>query len=418
MIRTNVIDPIYHSNARTELRLDVGKVYKGGLRLGNLGCSTVTIPADRFLLYNTTSGVLSLIKNIYLYDGNVLLDQLLEAHHMFAFRAIQNTDLVVDDKNAFNFNMNQQLVALTNSYYVEQDPNGTDTRAKKLDANPMSYYNYAYSDSADTFTGWVNLTAHFEFLKNMQYTLNNSSQSFIDTNVFKNFRVVIEWRSAAELKSCFQGKSTLVSADILRPQLYCDEVVGASLPQSIAFNYDVYELDKLVCGSSAGAGTIPTKARLNGFNGKFLKKLLLMNVDPAELTADANGDGIKCDGSQCFNETLQLYINGEQLFDFNGIDSDSRRLTICSDAWGALNVPLGSYGLMSQDLTPLLTQQVLDLKGRMSYTGCMVGQPITELQVEHKRVVPGPASAFMMFVWGEVPKQISVSNGQYTIKYL
>ena len=115
---------------------------------------------------------------------------------------------------------------------------------------------------------------------------------------------------------------------------------------------------------------------------------------------------------------LQLYVNGETLFDFNGIDSDARRASMLADAWGPLNIPLGSYGLLAQDLNPLLTKEVSDLKGKMSYTGCLVQSKVNELMVEHKRTPTADSPSFIMYVWGEVVKQINVSNGSYMVNYV
>ena len=420
MIKTNVIVPVYHSNSRTELRLDSNRVYAGNLRLGNISCKTTTNPQNKKLMYNSSSGVLSLIENMYLYDGNQLLDQLIGAHHLFAFRTLQKG-------NAFNFNKNQHLIGETNSFYIEQDPNGTEySDHMRIDANPMGSFNFATSSTDDTLSGWLNLTAHFNFLKNMVYNVTESGQQvqkqFIDTNIFKNFRVVIEWRSASEIVSCFQGKTgdTPVSVEILGPRLFCDEAIGAKLPQQLAFQYNVYEVDTLIGNgtSAAAGGVISTKARLNGFNGKFVNKLLLMNINPEKLRDDTGTDGIKCDGSQAYlGEVLQLYVNGETLFDFNGIDSDARRLSFLFYSWGPMTLPLGSYGNMSQDLSKLLTQRVLDMKGRMSYTGCIINDRIVEFAVEHRRTTTAATPSFLMQIWAEIPKQIQVNNGAYNVAY-
>ena len=425
MIKTSVIDPISHSNQRSELRLESGRVYKGSLRLGNLGC-TITNPANTSYLYNTASGVLSLIQNIYLYDGTQLLEQLLDAHHMFAFRNLKNS-LNAKNKNAYNFNINQQLIGLTNSYDIEADPRDLESRPKRVEMIDNAIHTVADDDPDTTFKGWVDLLTHFNFLKNMVYSQDGQQLQLLDTNVFKNFRIIIEWRSAAELVSCFQGTTTALRANILPPELYCDELVGLSLPKNLSFQYDVYELDKLVCVGRANAGDVFTKSRLNGFNGKYLKRLLMANIEPASLTnADAGAvDGIKCDGSKWFNgEILQLYVNGESLFDFNGIDSAARKACILGDSWGTLNLPLLSYNVVPNpvfvsNLDKIVTKTVFNLMGRMNFGGCLVQQRISEFVVEHKRIVAAAADPFLMYLFGEIAKQISMDgNGSYTISYV
>ena len=407
---TNVIEAISHSNARSELRLDTGRVYSGNLRLGNLGCVT----GANSYMYNQTSGVLSLIDNIYIYDGSTLLDQLQSCHNMVAFRNLQQG-------NAYNFNINQQLTATTNAFEIPPDPNGVEIRRKVH--VPRKLVGLATNVLGTTFKGWLNLFSHFNVLQKLQYNMNGQTQSFIDTNVFPNFRIIIEWRSPAELVSCFAGVSTNVVANILPPQLFADEYVGLSLPkEKLAVQYFSYELDKMVCIGSAGAGNLATKSRLNGFNGKFLNKILMMNVDPAQLTNDnATGDnGFKCDCSEMFqSETLQLYINGKTIFDANGIDTDARRLSILTDAWGSLCIAPFSAMYIADTTAAGNINSVANINAisQFGFWGCVVQSNITEFVAEHQRTVPGPAGSFNMYFWGEVVKTLQIENGAYIMAY-
>ena len=75
--RTHIFDAVYHSNDRSELRLDPGRIYSSNLRLGNLG-----VNATMAMNYNPISGVYSLIKNIYLMNNTDIIDQLLDAHQI------------------------------------------------------------------------------------------------------------------------------------------------------------------------------------------------------------------------------------------------------------------------------------------------------------------------------------------------
>jgi hypothetical protein len=415
--KTMVIDPITHSNARTEIRLDQNRVYKGGLRLGNLGCQITTFDRD-FAMYNTASGVLSLIRNIYLFDGNQLLDQLLDAHHMFAFRSFQSKD-GTSNKNAFNYNINQQLIGLTNCYNVQHDPTEISLRPQFIEMMEVS--KLAAKDITQTLRGWLNLNMHFNFLRNMVYTVNGQQDNYIDTSVFKSLKIIIEWRPQAELVSCFQGVTTGIAINILPPELYCDEVYGLSLPQSLQYQFDVYEVDKIVLNPVTMGASALTKARVNGFNGKFVKKLLLMNIDPASLRDDDEANqSIKCDGSEVYrNELLQLYVNGETLWDYMGIDSDARRVSMLADSWGSMNIPLGSYIYLEQDISSVARQAVQDLETYIGFYGCTILKRVTELVVEHARTASDAANLpfIFMYVWGEVAKQIVINNGSYNIMY-
>jgi len=419
--KTDVIDAIYHNNERSEIRLKQGKIYTGNIRLGNLGC-TITNPAQEFM-YNSTSGVYSLIQEIYLYDGTTQLDVLRDAHHMFGFRNIQQSGMKMN-KNAFNFNVNQQLCGLNNSFDVERDPQDTSARPLLVDVINNEDY-FASNDSATTFKGWMNLQNHFPFLQQMVYDLGGEGMQLLDTSVFRDFRIIIVWRSSAELLSCFQGITAGLSANILQPQVYVDEVLNPlKLPQSLNFQYMSYVLDKVFCdGQAGGAGPIAVTnvRRCNAFNNKYVNKLLIMSVDIADLTnADANGvNGIKCDGSKIKSaESFQITVNGDTLFNFGGVDNPSRKLHFLLDSWGNVNIPLLSY------LDPAVanqigcSQQVLNLSGKMSYLGCLIQKKVAELNVQYSRTAPQNDAGVYLYVWGELVNQMQIQNGQYAISSL
>jgi hypothetical protein len=421
--KTSIIDASSHSNSRSEIRLDPDRLYTGNIRLGNLGCVT-----NQSYYYTQTSGIYSLIQNIYLYDGKQLLDQLPEAHHLLAFRTLAQED-PKNNRNGFNFNVGQYLSGTTNSYRLETDtvgiPPGYGVVAESNSNVPkrvqlMAREVNTTNSSATTSQGWLNLQQHFKFLSSMMYQVGGQSMPLVDTSVFRNLRVIIEWRSSAELHSCFQGATAGITANMLQPQLYCDEIIGEmNLPKSMSFIYNAYELDKVNCNGSVGATTINTKARSNAYNGKYLQRLLWMNVDPAKLTdANAgNNDGVKCDGSMAMNEVIQLLVNGQTLFDFNGIDTNARKLAFLTGAWGSMNIPVGSNLTSLTRSSDLLDKSVQNLVGKLSYGGALVNQRVTELQVEHSRVVTGASNAFTIYLIGEVPKQLVMNNGSYTVSY-
>ena len=150
----------------------------------------------------------------------------------------------------------------------------------------------------------------------------------------------------------------------------------------------------------------------------------MMNVDPADLLNDnpSADNGIKCDGSTVYqNETLQLYINGQTLFDANGIDSDARRLSILSDAWGSLNLPVFSSMFIADNnksqLQNILSKGCMNAVGKLGFWGCVTQSKFTEFVAEHSRVVTGAVGSFNMYFWGEVVKKLVIQNGKYVLSY-
>ena len=73
-LKPHVIDAVHDStNFRTEFRLKPNTVFLTNWRIANLGAKLGN--AD---IYNPLVGIASVIKSIHIYDGNQLLDQLLE----------------------------------------------------------------------------------------------------------------------------------------------------------------------------------------------------------------------------------------------------------------------------------------------------------------------------------------------------
>jgi len=80
-ITTRLIDPVFNqANFRTEFRLHPDTVYLTNWRLINVGVDGEDSE------YHGVLGVESCIKNIYLYDGNQLLDQIIDAPRVRTFQ--------------------------------------------------------------------------------------------------------------------------------------------------------------------------------------------------------------------------------------------------------------------------------------------------------------------------------------------
>ena len=100
-IKTHLVDPIYDtSRFQTEFRLSGGTVYLSNMRLLNVGCTT-----DAAVAYNALAGAYSVIKSIHLYDGNQLIDQLLEANVWAAFSQYNKRNSHSVDMETWNSRM-------------------------------------------------------------------------------------------------------------------------------------------------------------------------------------------------------------------------------------------------------------------------------------------------------------------------
>ena len=87
-VKTNIIDPVYFSNQRAEFRLESDSVYLSNWRLLNIGVTG----AVGSKTYSGITGAIACIKNIALYDNNVLLDQILDVPKWCGFKSFNNSN--------------------------------------------------------------------------------------------------------------------------------------------------------------------------------------------------------------------------------------------------------------------------------------------------------------------------------------
>jgi hypothetical protein len=89
-VKSQIIDPVFHSENRCEFRLaNRGEAYLPTLRLGNIG---LTKDAGNNNTYHFGAGAASVISRIRLMDGNEELDSLRHAAQWLTFKGLQKTN--------------------------------------------------------------------------------------------------------------------------------------------------------------------------------------------------------------------------------------------------------------------------------------------------------------------------------------
>ena len=150
-IQTKVLDPIYHTNRRTEFQIEPNAVIMGNMRLVDVGfIGSNGAPKG----INDKLGVLGmLVKNIYLMDSGTVVDQMQDLPQFLQFKN-QNTP---NDKN---ISVNSKL---------NGSGNGPGTKN-----NAVSKVNHKgagnYTNNIDrTFKGWIGLNKILSFLDRATY---------------------------------------------------------------------------------------------------------------------------------------------------------------------------------------------------------------------------------------------------------
>ena len=168
-IQTKVLDPIYHTNRRTEFQIEPNAVILGNMRLTNIGFINTSVGAA----INSKLGVLGmLVKNIYLMDGGTVIDQMQDLPQFLSFK-YQNTP---NDKNV---SVNATLNGSQNGF---SQKSGMANNARSDIISPKKQY----KDDNTTFKGWSGLNKILSFLDRATY---------ISTTIFKRLRLVIEYKN-------------------------------------------------------------------------------------------------------------------------------------------------------------------------------------------------------------------------------
>ena len=407
-VSTKYLDPsIYTENARCTFQLDQSEsAYLPNLRLLFLGA--VSSGADD---YNGLVGALSLIRNISLLDGKTVLCSLNEAQFYQGFV----------NQNKSN-ERNQSVGSFQDCSTLGQTVNGAtnliERMAIKLGANTA--INTTNSATLD--------------LRHILPMLN--SVSHLPTAVFENLNLQIEFDATTGNQVLNDVRTTF---NTLRPVLACDVIdnpvvvdkLNAQLTSAswLEVEHDFFVIRQMPDNGGVNDQEVvqPTNVQLNGFNNKYLERLVMVKEigNPAlEVTANLIQGFGKFSSQACFRQKVQLRVNGSNLFPRNGIVGNNERLAHVVDTFGDCSNYIGSNQYGTDPATVLFNGRAL--LGQLDYIGAYVGQQISNLQINYERTglqdatLKRPTTDVLnVHVYGEVRKAIKIGpQGQYRITYL
>lgn len=421
-IATQIIDPSFNSSKyRTEFRIVKDGLYLSNMRVHNLGLTTSLAGVEDENAYNYLTGIHGAIENIYLYDGKQILDQVLHYADRSAFTEYNKTNQANQDiykfasKTGLGFVLNRQpqisveptvqKKALVTEFY----PNSAREVGDTQESTPL---------------GFLNLREVFPMLRSVE---------FLHTSIFKNLRVVIEYK---------QGPNPLAYVDVntfsgtSQPILVIDQVMNESLAQKVLSEFkpivwSALEVEQvLVPVASSG-----NKFRLNAFTNKTLSSVVIQkkatNVAVASRLYKTYGSETAVD------ETIQLLVDGSNVLPQNGVDRPMWRLSLLSDSLGNCNAHTASASITPYnpqyivddtvkviDEVPTTKATWADRCGRLDYFGCIIDKPINTLDLVYSRTINLDADArynqgLYLNVFGSVVKQlVPAGKNGYTVSYV
>lgn len=420
-LKSQVVDAVHHAeDFRTEFRLKPNTVYLTNFRLGNLGANLAGAAA-----YNPLAGVNATIKSIHLYDGNQLLDQILEFPLWAGFSSYNRANKSNEDMQR-QLNLNQ-----LGFVYEGLDKPAADASSYDADvAKVRTRYDppQPTNNATTTATGWLSLKSILPIL---------DASLYCPTTVFKNLRLVIQWNTnKGQLGLGATGTASTVGS-CNEPILIVDEVVNPERRMQIAkqykgvqFNAIEHDRVSIAAMSSAAAGVVDVTKTIGGFDNKRVNRFLIVNTPNTVVTTDAT---LGLGSTAMFKQKIQIRINGQNRYPADGITRVNQRLAHLSDVWGSCNAFPGTNSVQ------LTTDVATDKKmiagvgaayartyvGNLDYFGCTapMGEPVLEMQIDYSRFSethanPVQHGALNLNIFGEVMKQVAVANNGYRVAYL
>lgn len=412
-----IIDPLSHNNNRTEFKIANNKLMLSTLRLSNFGLIADIDPAYNYT-YDSNAGIYSMIKNIYLYDGGVMLDSLNEVQSFMAFSNQNNTN----DKSVSN---NQQLVAnlLGFSYDLSEIRDGSGSNVSVVDIEKFtvpdiiagsniflesSLYRYEVNKTNYKATGYIDLSRCLNFLKQI---------IFLDTNIFTNLRVVIEYNdlinSAVQYNVGPIGVGTYLEA--IRPILIYDEITDEETIKTMKKNsnrvvlFNPIELIKVPFTVNNNVLS-ELDIKLNGFNSKYVNRIAIIKKLYSDYRQSLS--------PSLNNEIYNFVFNGRKIYPYD-VDTKNKRLSYLVESWG--NFCYLEYENDGNNIQRLnnfyLIQPIINMNTN-DYIGSVVQKRVEEFIFNYSVNSTIFTGNMNFLVYGEIQKQIIINNNSYIIKYV
>ena len=414
-VKTRYLDPkIYvpavNGSGRCTFELDQNEVaYLPNLRLTNVGVTTSSVGG-----YNKQLGALSIIRNIKLMDGKVMLSQVNEFRFHRGFINVNKPNSVCEA-------VSSKLECSALGFSQSGINYNVDRIAEVLNADVNSV------DSAANATNcaWLDLREVFPML---------NSVSHLPTAVFNNLRLEIELDTTQTNQIVLNSAHNITSVrpilavDVLENPMIVDkmnaQLNGASW---LEVEHDQFQIPQSVNNGGANDQLLEqnVNVKLNGFNNKRLERLLIVKaIAPSLEQSGGIVSGLGMYSSQaCFRQELQYRVNGRNVLPALDTKGNNRRLAMIVDNYGDCFSYIGSNqygGLNSAELNDARV-----LLGQLDYMGCYIGEYINDLQLVYQRTGLQDATlkrpttdVLTAHVYGETRKVLQMQpGGMYRIAY-
>ena len=403
--QTVILQTTFHSNSRTEFRIPSdGKMLSSNLRICNFGgVPTKADPADPTPLYNLGTGIYGCIKQITLYSGTVIMDELKDASRWLGMNNLAGqTDAAWD---------RAQKLVCSGLNLRHDEPIQS---ASLLELRPES----------GKYLGMLHLQKVFPMLEAVgDYLLG-----------IPDVRVVIEYNT--DLAQIFQDLRAAGAPNPLRPAsvafnqpiLVYDEVVDDALiaktmKESQAWEFFGIEREVInIAASAAGSGDF-NSIRLRSMDQKLVNNVILQVLPTG--AADTQLGYAYSVNMPTADDKFNFVLNSKRLLPQNGFNNPARKAAGFADIYPlgmniftlAHDVPTSTTGAH----TNLFDANLQALFNKLAFVNCDLKDVVKQLDLEYSRVALQNAAnpAVQIWVWSRVLKAgQKAGDGSVTSQYM
>ena len=412
-VQTQLLDPrLDQSNRRAEFRFNKDTTYLSNMRLAQIG---ITATNDE---YNSGAGAYECIKKISLLDGNTSLAETpaLEFPRYMVWKNYtkeNSSNRAINgflSKNAFGYEVGR----------INSNEVGSVSAIKLEQTFSPRQYN---TTLATTQEGWLDLKDALPFL---------SSVLSLDTSIFKNLRLVIEFNSAV-------GTNQNTTAPLLICDAMQDESVKSKLRGSfkgaefISVEHDRFNLEAVPDVTAANPNPVQSVTKqIKGFDNKVLTRLIVMKEPNGSDVTEFSSKLARLGSVLGFQEKSNLRVNGRTMLVGDGLDTPNKALASVVDVFGDCNSYLNQMDLPAKaDGESTLAANLSDMLGELDYRCFLVSERCEQVEYINKRTGEHdntltdpnqknilPNMPLVMHFFGEIRKSLVVnSDGSYLISY-
>lgn len=370
LLKTRRIEPLYHTNSRSEYRInDPAEAILTNLRLVNVGCTASNNTNPHFSI-----GLHALIKHIRLEANGREVDSQRFYNRLMLFKeGLVDTN---DDKISMQKAMTKSLVG--NAYV---GPNGgiLDQRAKitQVRAAPEDSNGIITTNPLTTATALIELRNVLGFLR---------AAPMLHPAAMGEIRLIIEYEGNIAIPDAAVNIVQILPPTLIvtysRDSSVIEQAVQ-SLSRPITFSTFFVDTNFVPEQDVVGAEyqqTVPFQFK--AFDGHYVQRMLQMQ-EPLALGTQLEPELGILQSVARYKAVDKIFVNGVPMFGGSGIDTPARRSTILHDAF---------EGAHSNDYFEDLAGVYLNslTAGDSEFTGYLVGQHVAIFQTEFSRTVVDP----------------------------